>query len=129
MQLTREQIKTMIHEEIEEALKIRKRPKKTKKVPNPKFKGIKFREDPETGKMVPVGKKIRKKEKPADFNLSGDTASPKDALKGDTAAPDDKPDLDAETEDDRLRRMQDLYKEGLQEQIFNALVAKIRGDK
>ena len=34
-----------------------------------------------------------------------------------------------ETEDDRQRREQDLYREELQERIFKDLVAKIRGDK
>ena len=196
MQLTREQIKTMIREEIEEALKINKRGKKPNLV-------------------------TRKQQA-----LSGPTASPKDALKGDTAAPDDEPsdeekqqaardklysrtqgakmkgytdpvtgkkkikavspeteddrlrrqqdsyigeqeDLEElstydggnnplysrhkgskmkgytdpvtgkkkiklvapETEDDRQRREQDLYREELQERIFKDLVAKIRGDK
>ena len=135
MQLTREQIKTMIREEIEEALKINKRGKKPNLV-------------------------TRKQQA-----LSGPTASPKDALKGDTVAPDDEPSdeekqqaardklysrtqgskmkgyidpvtgkkkiklVAPETEDDRQRREQDLYREELQERIFKDLVAKIRGDK
>ena len=165
MKLTTERLKQIIREEIEEALRTGPPPERTplkfkrgKKVgpritfpppgsgkeeteaPTGKSGKIRFHKDPKTGKMVPVGKTIRRKEKQPDFNLSGKTASPLSgrktvspdeeekaaALSGPTAAPE-------ETEferDQRQRREQELYKENissLEERIFKMLVAKING--
>jgi len=111
-----------LDEEIDEA---------TFRIGDPKTRNkpkIRFQRGPDGEFTSRPVKKIRKKEKPADFNLSGETASPeRDALKGPTAAPEE------ETEFDRMKKMSDeeMYdryvSRGLEERIFKMLVDKING--
>ena len=114
MRITREQLKQLIHEEIEEALKIQKIGKAALRGPT-----VAPEEDPMDALRGPT---VAPEEDPADNPLYQRTRGSK------LSKVDGKLKLSPpESEDEKMRRQQDLYREeSLEEKIYKVVSERIR---